>query len=115
MTIRPGHNLIRAAGALLAASLLVFVLPSVLWLALPIGGVLGGLIVADYLDLRRRLSQVRLERRVSTVVGRDRSFEVVWTLRHTGDREFLGEWRDGVPRRAVPFFHSTRRNRSLQT
>lgn len=106
MTIRPGHNLIRAAGALLAASLLVFVSPSILWLALPIGGVLGGLIVADYLDLRRRLPQVRLERRVPAVVGRDRSFEVAWTLRHTGDREFLGEWRDGVPRRAVPFFHS---------
>lgn len=106
MTIRPGHNLIRAAGALLAASLLVFVAPSVLWLALPIGGVLCGLIVADYLDLRRRLPQVRIERRAPTVVGRDRSFEVAWTLYHTGDREFLGEWRDGVPRRAVPYFHS---------
>lgn len=106
MTIRPGHNLIRAAGALLAASLLVFVAPSVLWLAIPIFGVLGGLIVADYLDLRRRLPQVRIERRAPTVVGRDRSFEVAWTLRHTGDREFLGEWRDGVPRRAVPHFHT---------
>lgn len=106
MTIRPGHNLIRAAGALLAASLLVFVAPSVLWLSLPIFGVLGGLIVADYLDLRRRLPQVRLERRAPGIVGRDRSFEVAWTLSHKGDREFLGEWRDGVPRRAVPFLHS---------
>ena len=106
MTLRPGHNLIRVAGALLAASLLVFVAPSIVWLALPVGVALGGLIVADYRDLRRRLPQMRLERRAPNIVGRDRLFEVQWTLRHEGDREFLGEWRDGLPRAAEPCFHS---------
>ena len=86
MTLRPGHNLIRVAGALLAASLLVFVAPSIVWLALPVGVALGGLIVADYRDLRRRLPQMRLERRAPNIVGRDRVFELQWTLRHEGDR-----------------------------
>ena len=64
MTVRPGRSLIRAAAAMLAGSPLVFAWDGVILIELVAVLLLVRLAVADYFDLKRRLADVRVERRL---------------------------------------------------
>lgn len=97
MTVRPGRSLIYAAAAMLAGSLLVFVSAGVILIEFAAVLLLTGLAVADYFDLRKRLADVRVARRLPNLVGRGRPFEVKWVLERDLPGPLRGEWRDGLP------------------
>lgn len=97
MTVRPGRSLIVAAALMLAGSLLVFVSASVILVELAVVLLLTGVAVADYFDLKKRLADVRVARRLPNLVGRGRSFDVTWVLERELPGPLRGEWRDGLP------------------
>ncbi len=102
MTVRPGRSLILAAAVLLAASLLVFAWDGVILVELLGVSLLVGLAAADYFDLRRRLADVRVERKLPSLVGRGRPFDVRCTLQRDLAGPLHVEWRDGLPSDCEP-------------
>lgn len=102
MIVRPGRSLILAAAAMLAGSLLVFVSAGVILVELAAVLLLTGLAFADYFDLRTRLADVRVSRRLPNLVGRGRSFDVKWMLERDLPGPLHGEWRDGFPSECEP-------------
>jgi uncharacterized protein (DUF58 family) len=97
MIVRPGRSLILASALLLAGSLLVFVWAGVILVEVLTLLLLTGLAVLDYLDLKKRLADVRVARRLPNLVGRGRPFDVTWVLERNQPGPLRGAWRDGLP------------------
>lgn len=105
MRIRPGRNLIRILACLLASSLLVFVTPAVVGLAVPVLGVVLALTVWDVFETRRLLGDLTVTRRLPGMAGRDLPFGVTWQLERTSSVPLSGELRDCLPRESDPVIH----------
>jgi uncharacterized protein (DUF58 family) len=105
MRIRPGRNLIRLLAGLLAASLLVFATPEIVWLALPILIALLVLTAWDAFGARRILRDLKVTRQLPGIAGRDLPFTVNWRLERTLTVPLSGELRDCLPRETEPFIH----------
>lgn len=102
MTVRPGRSLILAAVVLLAVSPLVFAWEGVIVVELLVVLLLATLAVLDYRELRRRLADVRVARKLPSLVGRGRPFDVRWMLERDLPGPLQVEWRDGLPSECVP-------------
>lgn len=102
MTVRPGRSLIFAAAVMLVGSPLVFVWDGIILVELAALLLLTALAVVDSRDLRKRLADVRVTRRLPNVVGRGRPFESRWVLERDLPGPLRGEWRDGLPRDCDP-------------
>jgi uncharacterized protein (DUF58 family) len=105
MRVRPGRNLIRILAGLLAASLLVFVTPAIVVMAVPILGVLLALAVWDGIRTRRLLADLTVTRRLPGIAGRDLPFAVTWQLERSSSVPMSGELRDCLPRESNPVIH----------
>ncbi|MGB6045165.1 MAG: DUF58 domain-containing protein, partial [Pirellulales bacterium] len=104
MRIRPGRNLVRIAGGLMAVSLLTFIWPLIAWLmfvALIVSIVIGTL---DYSGLRRQFGQISFERTLPAIVGRDMPLRVALQIRNSDRDPLKGELRDQLPLESVPTF-----------
>ncbi len=100
--LRPGRNLVRLAGGLLAMSLLTFVWPDVVWL-FPFAVVVAVILaVLDRQALKDSFPQISVERTTPVVVGRDLPFQAQLLLRSSGRSALSGELRDLLPSAAMP-------------
>lgn len=102
MTVRPGRSLIFAAAVLFAVSPLVFAWEGVIVVELLVVVLLVTLAVLDYRELRRRLADVRVARKLPSLGGRSRPFDVRWMLERDLPGPLQIEWRDGLPNDCMP-------------
>lgn len=105
MRVRPGTNLILALAGVLVASLLVFVIPAIVFLAIPVLTILLVLSIRDLIEVRRLLSNLNVVRTMPGMAGRDLPFEVTWRIERSWSGLVSGELRDCLPREASPFIY----------
>lgn len=103
MKFRPGSNLIRLLAIAFAVSLLVFAIPAIVLLAVPLFAALTLVVMYDGIQARRYMADLKVKRRIPGVVGRDQRFRIAWTITRTRSENLTGEIRDVVPREANPF------------
>lgn len=103
MRVRPGRNLVWAAGATGVLCLTALVTPAAGWTFLGIGATLCAAGAAfDYVRLSRQLRAVTVERRLPTIAGRDLPFQAQWSVTGGGEYAVRGQLRDEVPPTATP-------------
>jgi uncharacterized protein (DUF58 family) len=102
MKFRPGSWLILVVGSLTVWSVIGFVWSPTAWLIPLTLLIVAGLALADFVELRRGLSQLTLRQIVPSPVGRDRQFFVSLEIQNDGPREWQAEVRDESPAAALP-------------
>lgn len=102
MTYRPGINLLRGAGGLLAAAPLAFWWPAAAGVLVAATAALGLAALFDARRLRPMLDELAVVRHAPLVVPRDARFDVRLTVANRGARPVRGELRDEAPAEARP-------------
>lgn len=102
MSVRPGQNLIWAAGMLAVAALLVSVWAPFAFVLLAVAVVIAGAAYHDYRQLSAVRKGVSITREVPAVVGRDLPFTISLELTNGCPTDIRGELRDVAPDAALP-------------